>query len=235
MSESKKQLFFLPFAGANLNSYNPITQILREDYECHVVELPGHGSRYGEPLLERIESMVSFCSDEIMSKRNDEPWGIFGHSLGAVLASLICDSDRFRIDSPEWIILSGRSGPGISVSNMIRHQLSREDLLKDVTKMGGIQQELLKHPELLDLMVPILRADFRAIETYDYTTVPQLHVPVLVLGGTTDSIREDQLKAWKSVTSDKCQVKMVEGGHFFILQNVSEVVSLIREMSKLTL
>lgn len=234
MSESKMQLFFLPFAGANVNSYRPITQILNKDFECHVVELPGHGSRYGEPLLECIESMVSFCSDEIRSRRNNEPWGIFGHSLGAVLASLVCDSDRFRSDSPEWIVLSGRAAPGISVSNTSRHQLSREDLLKDLKKMGGIQQELLNHPELLDLMVPILRTDLRAIETFDGTTVPKLKVPILVLGGINDCIREDQLQAWQCVTSEKCEVKMVEGGHFFIFENVSEVVCLIREMSKLT-
>lgn len=228
------QLHFLPFAGANLNSYNPITQILHKDFECHVVELPGHGSRYGETLLEDIESMVTYCSNEIKSRRNSEPWGIFGHSLGAVLASLICDSDRFRSDLPEWIVLSGRAAPGISVSNKIRHQLSQEDLLKDLTRMGGIQQELLNHPELLDLMVPILRADFRAIETFNGTAVPKLEVPVLVLGGTTDCIRKDQLQSWQCVTSEKCEVKMVEGGHFFIFENVSEVVCLIREMSKLT-
>lgn len=233
MSESKKQLFFLPFAGAHLNSYKPITQELRMDYECHVVELPGHGSRYGEPLLECIESMVSFCFDEIMSKRNNKPWGVFGHSLGAVLASLVCNRSPFRRDAPEWIVLSGRAGPGISDCAILRHQLSREDLLKEVTKMGGIQQEIMSHPELVELMVPILRADFRAIETFDYTTFPHLNVPILVLGGTTDSIREDQLQAWESITSEKCEVKMVEGGHFFLFQNVSNVASFIREMSKL--
>lgn len=228
------QLFFLPFAGANMNSYHSMTHNLQKDFECHVVELPGHGSRYAEPLLEHIESMVSFCSDEIRRRRNSEPWGLFGHSLGAVLASLVCDSDSFRSDSPEWIVLSGRAAPGISVSKTIRHLLPREEFLKDLISMGGIQPDLLNHSELLDLMEPILRADFRAIETYDYTTVPKLKVPILVLGGTTDCIREDQLIAWQGVTSESCSVNMVQGGHFFIFQNVSKVVGLIREMSKLT-
>lgn len=228
------QLFFLPFAGANLNSYNPITQILNKDFECHVVELPGHGSLYSEPLLEHIESMVAFCSDEIRSRRNSETWGVFGHSLGALLTSLVCDSDSFRIDRPEWIVLSGKAAPGTSVSSTVRHLLSRENLIKDLISMGGIHPELLNHSELLDLMEPILRADFRAIEALDYTEVPKLKVPILVLGGTADCIREDQLHAWHSFTTKECKVKMVQGGHFFIFQNVSEVVCLIREMSKLT-
>lgn len=227
------QLFFLPFAGANLNSYQPITQILKYDFDCHVVELPGRGSRYSDPLLEQIELMVSYCSVEIRRKRNSEPWGLFGHSLGAVLATLVCDRDIIRTNPPEWIVLTGRAAPGISVSNTIRHLLSREELLNDLILMGGLQPELLNHPELLDLIEPILRADFRAIETFDFSTVPMLKVPILVLGGTKDCISEEQMKGWQRVTSAKCNIKMIQGGHFFIFQNVSEVVGLIREMSKL--
>lgn len=227
------QLFMLPFAGANLNSYRPMTQYLHTDFDCHVIELPGRGSRFNEPLLEHIDSMITYCTDEIRKKRDNQPWGLFGHSLGAVLASLVCDTDTFRNDPPDWIVLSGRAAPGISVSDTVRHRLSREALLEDLTSMGGIQTEILNHPELIDLMEPVLRADLRAIETYDFPTVPRLKVPILVLGGTFDCILERQLHAWQGFTSDKCHVIMVQGGHFFIFQNTSEVAGLIREMSNL--
>lgn len=228
------QLFFLPFAGANVNSYQPLTQFLNDDFDCQVIELPGRGSRFSEPLLEHMDSMVSFCVDEISKKRNGEPWGLFGHSLGAVLAMLSCDSDTLRGNPPEWIILSGRAAPGVSASSTVRHQLSRDALLKDLINMGGLQPELLDHPELIDLIVPIMRADFRAIETFDFATVPKLSVPLMVLGGTTDCISEDQLIVWQYFTTSICTVNMVQGGHFFIFQNGCEVVGLIREMSKLT-
>lgn len=225
------QVFFLPFAGANVNSYQPIIQGLQDDFECHAIELPGRGSRFSEPLLEDIDSMVSFCTEEIIKKRNTASWGLFGHSLGAVLAILVCSSDTLRGRLPEWIVLSGRAAPGISVSDTVRHQLSRDALLKDLIQMGGLQLELLKHPELIDLLVPVMRADFRAIETFDFTTVQKLNVPLIVLGGATDCISEDQLNEWRNFTNSNCTVTMMPGGHFFIFENTSLVVNLMQNIS----
>jgi surfactin synthase thioesterase subunit len=154
------QLFFLPFAGANLNSYLPLTRELRNDFDCQVIELPGRGSRFGEPLLETVESMVTFCCNEILRRRNGESWGLFGHSLGAVLASFVCASDTLQNDQPDWMVVTGRAAPGINVSKTIRHLLPRNELINDLINLGGLQSELIDHPELLDVVEPILRADF---------------------------------------------------------------------------
>jgi surfactin synthase thioesterase subunit len=231
MNQSKMQVFFLPFAGANVNSYQPLTQYLNDDFDCQVIELPGRGSRFSEPLLEDIDSMISFCAEEILERRNDAPWALFGHSLGAVLAMMVCDSDTFRSNPPEWLILSGRAAPGMVVSDIVRYQLPREALLKDLISMGGLQPDLLDHPELIDLIVPILRADFRAIETFDFISAPKLDVPLIVIGGTTDCISESQLNEWQHYTTKSCSIKMLPGGHFFIFQNVHLLVNLIQELS----
>jgi medium-chain acyl-[acyl-carrier-protein] hydrolase len=228
------QLFFLPFAGANLNSYLPLTTELRNDFDCQVIELPGHGSRFGEPLLETVDSMVTFCCNEIVRRRNDESWGLFGHSLGAVLAGFVCTSDTLQNDQPDWLVVTGRAAPGIDVSKTIRHLLPRYELIHDLINLGGLQSELIDHPELLDVVEPILRADFRAIETFQFTTVPRFKIPILVLGGTTDIIQKEQLEAWRSLTSAQSRVVMIEGSHFFLFEHSAEVVGLIQEMSNIT-
>lgn len=229
------QLFFLPFAGANLNSYLPLTRELRNDFDCQVIELPGHGSRFGEPLLETVESMVTFCCNEIVRRRNDESWALFGHSLGAVLVGFVCASDMLQNDQPDWMVVTGRAAPGIDVSQNIRHLLPRHELIQDLINLGGLQSELIDHPELLDVVEPILRADFRAIETFQFTTVPKFKIPMLVLGGTTDIIQEEQLEAWRWLTTAQSKVVMIDGGHFFLFEQPAEVVGLILEMGNITL
>lgn len=228
------QLFFLPFAGANLNSYLPLTRELRNDFDCQVIELPGHGSRFGEPLLETVESMVTFCCNEIVRRRNDESWALFGHSLGAVLVGFVCASDMLQNDQPDWMVVTGRAAPGIDVSQNIRHLLPRHELIQDLINLGGLQSELIDHPELLDVVEPILRADFRAIETFQFTTVPKFKIPMLVLGGTTDIIQEEQLEAWRWLTTAQSKVVMIDGGHFFLFEQPAEVVGLILEMGNIT-
>jgi len=227
-----KQLFFLPFAGANINSYQPLARALSVDYECVTIELPGRGSQFSKPLLESVPQMAHFCTSQISTKRNGESWGIFGHSLGAVLAILVSHSEIFEQDPPKWLVLSGRAAPGISVTNTIRHQLPKTELFEDLRQLGGIEPEILQHSELLDLVEPILRKDFKAIENFDFKAVPVLKVPILVLGGSQDCIEYLQLEAWSAFTQSSCRIEMLDGGHFFIFQHVNTIVDLIRDMNK---
>lgn len=227
-----KQLFFLPFAGANINSYQPLMRACSDEFECTTIELPGRGSRFGGRLLESVNEMADFCVDRIAEKRNGDSWGIFGHSLGAVLATLVCSSTQFKNDLPDWMVLSGRAAPGINVSDTVRHKLSKSELFEDLKNLGGIEPEILNHQELIDLIEPILRADFKAIETFDFKAVPLLKVPILVLGGTEDCISKQQLDAWDSFTSNSSKTILLDGGHFFIFQHANTIVDLIRDMNK---
>lgn len=230
-----KQLFFLPFAGANINSYNPLMRALSNEYECTAIELPGRGSQFGVKLLETVPQMAEYCVTQISKKRNGASWGLFGHSLGAVLAALVGSSPKTSSDLPDWIVLSGRAAPGINVSKTVRHELTKNELFDDLRSLGGLEPEILDHPELLDLIEPILRADFKAIETFDFSTFPLLKVPILVLGGSQDCIELFQLKAWESFTTSTCKTVLLDGGHFFIYQQVNTIIELIRDMNKTSL
>jgi surfactin synthase thioesterase subunit len=226
------QLFFLPFAGASINSYLPLIRALAEDFECIPIELPGRGSQFGDQLLESVHDMAEFCIKRITEKRNEASWGIFGHSLGAVLATLVCGSEKVANDQPQWIILSGRAAPGIQVTHRLRHQLTKEDLFQDLKQLGGFDTELFNHPELLNLIEPVLRADFKAIETFDFNTVPMVKVPILVLGGSLDEIKKHQLDAWSESTHSTCETVILDGGHFFIFQHINTIAQIIRDRNR---
>jgi len=62
----------------------------------------------------------------------------------------------------------GRSQAGDSRINLITYNLPKHKFIQDLLGMGGTPKEVLKHMELMDMMIPLLRADFQLIQTYEY-------------------------------------------------------------------
>lgn len=223
MKNSRKQLFLLPFAGANRNSYKPLIPYLEKSFDCIIIELPGRGARFNEALVFTIDEMVDDCTKEIFRQRNGSEWAIFGHSLGAFLTLFICNQKQFRNDKPSWIVASGRAAPNSNIPLKQRHLMATEALIQELDDLGGLPSQILNNKEMIGLIEPIVRADLRAIETYKYKETPVLDVPILVLGGSTDSINKNELYRWNTLTSQECEINEIDGGHFFILENPFEV------------
>lgn len=185
--------------------------------EFCAVELPGHGRRLGEEPFRRVGPLVEAAA-EALRPHLDRPFCLFGHSLGAKcgfeLARLLRDE---RGPEPARLFVSGCPAPQLPHTRPPTYGLPDPEFVEELRRLNGTPSEVLEHAELLQLMLPILRADFEAVQTYEYRERPPLSCPVSAFGGLgdEDASRED-LEAWREQTTASFELRMLPGDHFFL-------------------
>jgi medium-chain acyl-[acyl-carrier-protein] hydrolase len=147
----------------------------------------------------------------------DRPFAFFGHSMGALvsfeLARLL---RREHATLPHALFVSGRRPPQLPMEPPT-YDLPEDEFVEELRRMGGTPEEVLRHPELLNLLLPTLRSDFELSQTYSYTEAPPFTFPITAFGGLNDQFvpRED-LDQWREQTSGSFQLRMFPGDHFFL-------------------
>lgn len=227
---ARAAVVFLPFGGGSASFYRPWAMRFPADIQLYAVDLPGRAARFAEPLLMRAEQIV-----EALLRLPDLPVPclFFGHSLGAMLAyewaSRLQEAGR---PTPTHLVVSGRSAPHTVRSRATIHTLSDTAFLAEVRRYQGLPDEVLAHQELIDLFLPILRADFTVTETYRHQPRPALRMPLLILGGEHDPmVAPAELSRWLELTTAQSHVETFVGGHFYLDQHchalVDRLVSLL--------
>jgi len=219
------KLLCFPFSGATNYSYRPFQDHLEKSIEMVAYELPGRGRRFSEPLLENIHDMADDLFHHTESIVQNEPYAIYGHSLGTTLGHLFTlKIIEQKLPRPAALIFSGRSALSVPSSHPDRHKLSRKDFVVELKRLGGCPDEVLENEELMDLFEPVLRADFKSIELYEYERAPKYDIPLTILIGEQD---EDtcfpDAEKWQEVTSRKIRVREFSGDHFFIFDQAAEI------------
>lgn len=230
---AKIRLICLPFAGGSSTSFRPWLQFLPRSIELVVVELPGRGQRLGEPLIHDLDALVHEISDA-MSVILDKPFALFGHSMGTLLAyELLFKLQDEHQRSPRHLFVSGRGAPHRPSREDPIHKLPQNEFIEKLKEYNGTPKEVLEHQELMDLMVPIIRADFQVCETYSRPDYRHFTIPVSVFGGLQDAgaSRED-LEAWAQLTEGACTVRMFPGGHFYFLNSQMNLLqAIVRDLN----
>jgi medium-chain acyl-[acyl-carrier-protein] hydrolase len=159
----------------------------------------------------------------------DKPFAFFGHSMGALISFELARLLRKKYGvQPVHLFVSGHRAPQLEDRHEKVHDLPDDQLVQKLNRLDGTPKEALEHPELMQVLLPILRADFAICETYQYTNEPPLAAPVLAFGGMEDEeAGPDQLKPWKAQTSGSCSVQMFPGGHFFLHTAETELLGAI--------
>ena len=230
------RLYCLPFAGGGLAAFQAWPAALAPQVEVCPVRLPGRESRFAEPSFVRVEPLVETLAEIVdyeSRKPGALPFAIFGHSMGAVLSFELCRrlgpvaSSKLR-----RLIVSGRYSPPEPPRNPPIHHLSDKELLDEmIHRYNGIPQAVLEVPELLELILPPLRADMELIETYQYAEGPLLQVAMAALGGHDDvGVPLESLQAWGKMTQGELQTHMFPGGHFFVQSHSQQLFPVIRSL-----
>ena len=103
---------------------------------------------------------------------------------------------------PDHLFISGRRAPQIPETKPQIHRLDEPKFINELGRLNGTPKAVLENAELMELFLPILRADFTAIETYVYTPRPRLNCPITVLGGLQDfEVGCEDLEAWREQTN----------------------------------
>ncbi|MBP2231650.1 medium-chain acyl-[acyl-carrier-protein] hydrolase [Azospirillum agricola] len=181
------------------------------------VELPGRGTRMAEPLEHDPDALVDrLCAE--LSPHLRRPWALFGHSLGAALGYRIALRFQGEGRPPLAVFPSGRHGPAGAVPVRRRAHLPDDALLAEVRGLNGSPPEVLENRELMRLMLPIIRADFRLSEAVSARPLAEpLACPLLVFGGADDpEVPRDALRHWRLVAGGAFDVALLPGDHFFL-------------------
>lgn len=220
----------LPFGGGSASAYRPWAARFPADIQLCAVDLPGRAARFAEPSLTHAEEIVAGL---LGLPDLSMPFVLFGHSLGALLAyewaSRLQQAGR---PAPTHLVVSGREAPHRMRSHAPIHGLDDADFLGEVRRYQGLPDEVLAHQELIDLFLPILRADFTVTETYRHAPRPALRTPLLVLGGDDDPmVAPAELSHWLALTTAPSRIETFPGGHFYVDQQrdalVDRLVSLL--------
>ena len=211
------RLFCFPYAGGNAQIFRSWSDHLSSNIEICPAELPGHGRRRKETPFTNLQELVSAIIP-IITPDLDKPFAFFGHSMGALIAFELTRLLRDRaLPLPTHLFVSGRRAPQLPEDDPPSYNLPDEELIKKLRWLKGTSSKILDDPEMMQLMLPILRADFEVCETYKYTEQAPLPCPIVALGGWRDpATRNGGLKGWREHTSSNFSKKTFPGNHFFL-------------------
>jgi surfactin synthase thioesterase subunit len=215
---AKTLLFCLPYAGGSAQRiYGAWRAGLGNQVDVVPVELPGRGSRIAEPLLTNVTTMVDDALGAVLP-RLDRPYALFGHSLGALVAFELARRLEHQYRRPaEHLFVSGHGAPQLPREPDNDYKLPMPQFKERLRQLAGTPEEVLAEEELLELVAPILRADFEAADTYDFRPGTVLSCPMTVFGGHADpEAHTDTLPPWKDQTGSACDVRVMPGDHFFL-------------------
>ena len=201
-----------------------------QDIEICPIEISGHGTRMLEKCLRDVESCAEDIAMEILNRNEECDYAIWGHSLGAVIAFEVYYKLLEKgAEGPKHMFFSGRKAPQDKSEKTAYYKLPDEEFAIAVQEYGGNVKEAMKHKELRDLFLPILKADFEMGETYEMKKKDQkLSCDITIVNGTNDfSVKMSDMNEWKKCTDGECEIYNMEGGHFFLFDDIQSVLMLI--------
>lgn len=159
-----------------------------------------------------------------------KPFAIFGHSMGAKLSFEF--ARRLRQDhgiQPLHLFLSGCRAPQFPDPAPF-YDLPQPEFMEKLRGLNGTPAEVLDHPELMELLLPLLRADFQVIQTHTFAADSPLDCPITAFGGLEDDeISHAHLEGWREQTTSRFSLQMFPGDHFFLRTSQSFLLKAISE------
>jgi medium-chain acyl-[acyl-carrier-protein] hydrolase len=217
MRISNVQLFIFPHAGGSEVSYVPVEKELLPETVASTICYAGRGRRINEPFHKDMDAMAMDCMSIVQQKRKKElPLVFLGHSLGALVAFETMNyMQRYDMKLPELVFFSGRKGPAVA-EKCNRSLMCDLELLACLSRMGGIPEPFLEHPDFRSFYLPIIRNDLRLNDTYRYNQREPFDIPFVVMNGVEDEdAGTEPALSWKEHTRAACYEEWLEGNHFY--------------------
>jgi medium-chain acyl-[acyl-carrier-protein] hydrolase len=181
--------------------------------------LPGRGTRFSEPLFTDLAPLIEAAGTALAPElATGRSFALFGHSMGSLLAfELARWLRRHGGRAPSHVFASGHGAPQLPPEDAPIHALPHDEFIAALRDLNGTPPEVLEHAELLELLLPVLRADCGVSEKYTYTDEPPLECPVTALGGASDpDVPVDRLEAWRAQTRGAFTARVLPGDHFYL-------------------
>ena len=215
--EARLRLFCFPYAGGSAVTFRRWHEALPPDVEVIAVQLPGRGARRAEAPFTNMRPLVEAVA-AVVAPHLDRPFALFGHSMGAAIAfELVRQLRRLYGAEPYHLFVSGRRAPHLPDTERPLHNMPEPEFVEELRRLNGTPPEVLAHKELMELMIPLLRADFSVAETYLLQPGEPLSCPLTAFGGVHDEhVEHEALAGWREHTTGPFAMKLFEGDHFFV-------------------
>ncbi|MBO1414070.1 thioesterase II family protein [Streptomyces sp. FH025] len=228
-SDERVQLVCFPHAGGAASSFLPLIRALPDSIEPLALQYPGRQDRYREPLLDSIPALADATYRALRPQLGGR-FAFFGHSLGAVLAFEVARRFEQRTATgPVRLFASARRSPSVVRTEAV-HLRDDAGLIAEMRRLSGTDRSVFEDEEILRMTLPVLRADYRAIETYAPPFGFRLTCPITVLVGDADPVTSlTDAHAWSMHSAAETDVHVLPGGHFYLDAQTAPVAGLITE------
>lgn len=227
---ARLRLLCFPFAGGGASAYRGWARELPAGVELCPVQYPGRETRIAEPLQTSLSVLVRMAAGGL-EPLLDEPYAFFGHSMGALVAfELAREIAQRGLRPPVQLVLSGYRAPMLPHHSALPFDLPTDEFVERLRKLEGTPQAALDSPELMEMILPILRADCQVCDQYRLRDLTPLDMPLAVFGGRADpEAGEAELAPWQQLAGGGFALRMFEGGHFFIQSARQQVLAALGE------
>lgn len=221
-------LVCLPHAGGSASFFFPLSRALAPAIEVLAIQYPGRQDRRHEPNIDSLPELADLIV-AALRHTDDRPTALFGHSMGAVLAyEIALRLPAAGLPAPSRLFVSGRRAPSRHRDDRV-HLMSDRDLLAELRHLNGTEMAPLADPDILEMIMPAMRSDYRAVETYRHDPGRVLTCPVTVLIGDRDPlVTVDEARAWERHTTGPTDLCVLPGGHFYLVEQSAQFIDHIR-------
>ncbi|WP_327313005.1 thioesterase II family protein [Streptomyces sp. NBC_01235] len=226
--EAAHRLVCFPHAGGSASYYLPVATALSPRVDVVAVQYPGRQDRRNEPLIDDIGTLADQVH-QVLRGWDDRPLTFFGHSMGALVAFEAARRFEREGSGPVRLFASGRRAPSRYRDENV-HRRDDDGIIAEIKSMSGTDDRLLGDEELIRMILPALRGDYRAVETYRCAPGATVGCPVTVLVGDSDpKTSVDEAQDWEKHTTADFDLRVMPGGHFYLNSRAADVLKVLDE------
>ena len=225
-----KKILCLPYAGGSAQVFRgKFENYLDDTIRVQPIELPGRGTRFAEDLITDFSKLLNDLLYQVYTEINcDDDYALFGYSMGSKLIyEMYYEIEKMHWKRPEMLFICAAAPPEIPVIRKKKDDLS---IITNMKRLGGTSDEIFACQEMLDVFLPIMRADMQILESYKYEDHKEkIKIPIVVQYGRYDSDIKEYISDWKNHTVGECFFYEYESGHFFINEEYERMTEIINK------
>ena len=222
------RIIVFPHAGGSSSYYFNASRAISEFAETHVVQYPGRQERRSDPLVPSISGMAEAVAREIEGMP-EKPLVLFGHSMGASVAFDVARKLEGKGYALAALFVSSRIAP--SSNGLASYPKNDMEIIQEITRHGGTDRAILEDGDFLQMTLPVLRSDYKAIREYMPDPESAVCCPIYAMAGDNDlGIPGTAMLKWRKHTRAGFTLKCFSGGHFFVHEAVDDMAAYMKSV-----